>query len=100
MLWGLYKTAINNKLDLQRTIKVAPIEANPSGRYVELQALMCEREGMVAENMQRERLQQCMAHCEESFQELAKKIRSIMRLDSDDFERDPSQEGNDPTSQE
>jgi len=46
-------------------------------KQIELQALLTEREGMVAENMQRLHIGQSMAYNEDSFQILAEKIRAL-----------------------
>jgi hypothetical protein len=46
---------------------------------IELQALIAEREGMIAENKQREYLGQAMAYVEDSFLILADKIRNIQQ---------------------
>jgi hypothetical protein len=46
-------------------------------RYAELQALICEREGMIAENVQRKHLGQSMAYQEDSFLIIAEKIRTL-----------------------
>ncbi len=43
------------------------------------QALICEREGMVAENKQREILGQSMAYTDVDFQILAEKFRAFIQ---------------------
>jgi len=46
-------------------------------KEIELQALITEREGMVAENMQRLHIGQSMAYNEDSFLVLAEKMRTL-----------------------
>ena len=46
---------------------------------IELQALICEREGMVAENLFREQVSNGAAYCEDSFLILAEKMRALKR---------------------
>jgi len=43
----------------------------------EFQALICEREGMIAENKAREHRNEAMAYCEDSFLILASKFLRI-----------------------
>jgi hypothetical protein len=49
---------------------------------IELQALITEREGMVAENAQRQRLGESMAYQEDSFLVLAEQIRNLAKQDT------------------
>lgn len=44
---------------------------------IELQALITEREGMIAENMNRQYMNQGMAYTDISFNQLAEKIRKL-----------------------
>ena len=46
-------------------------------KMVELEALITEREGMIAENKQREILGQSMAYNDQIFMELAERIRQL-----------------------
>ena len=53
-----------------------------------LEALIAEREGMIAENKQREYLQQAMAYGDNSFFILADNIRTICKEAPDEDEPD------------
>ena len=44
---------------------------------IELQALITEREGMIAENMNRQYMNQSMAYTDISFNRLAERIREL-----------------------
>jgi len=46
---------------------------------IEIEALIAEREGMSAENKQREHLGQSLAYDEGAFQDLAEKMRSLLQ---------------------
>lgn len=54
-----------------------------TNEVAELEALICEREAMVAENKQREFLGQAMAYQEDSFYVLAEQIRSLKNKPSE-----------------
>ena len=56
------------------------MESRLSQAEIELQALITEREGMVAENMQREHHGESMAFGKEAFNVLAEQIRCLVRL--------------------
>jgi len=44
---------------------------------LQMEKLICEREGMIAENMQRYHLEQAMAHQEDDFQILAGRFTQL-----------------------
>jgi len=46
-------------------------------KEIELQALICEREGMIALNMDRERRGNAMAYTDDAFFQLADKMRQL-----------------------
>ena len=52
-------------------------------KAIELQALITEREGMIAENNWRIQLEQSLAYTEDSFIILAEKIRKLANLEKD-----------------
>jgi hypothetical protein len=47
---------------------------------LQMEELICEREGMIAENMQREHLGQSMAYFDDAFQVLASKFTELRVL--------------------
>ena len=49
-------------------------------KEIELQALITEREGMIAENQYRIGLNQTIAYCEDSFMVLSERIRDLKEL--------------------
>ena len=53
-------------------------EAEVLRDQIQLQALITEREGMIAENMRRERHQEAMAYDDLSFVQLAEKMRALL----------------------
>jgi len=58
---------------------------------IELEALISERNGMVAENMQRRHVGQSMAYCDNDFNALAGQMRKLLdpaAPDGDEWEKD------------
>ena len=47
---------------------------------LQMEELICEREGMIAENMQRHRLEQAMAYQQDSFQILGGRFTQLREL--------------------
>lgn len=57
------------------------IELNVSNRFVELQALMCERDGMSAENQYREHLGQGPTYTDADFGKVADQMRALKKVE-------------------
>jgi hypothetical protein len=58
-------------------MKMPDIQISSSNSFIELQALMAERDGMVAENMFRERCGNSIAYAEDAFLIIANKMRAL-----------------------
>ena len=64
--------------------KIFDNEAVVLRTQIELQALITEREGMIAENMKREWRRESMAYGEEAFQAIADEMRALKEAPCDE----------------
>ena len=57
--------------------RLGNISINISNQFIEMQALMCERDGMIAENTYRDHLGQGVAYTDADFGKLAEQMRAL-----------------------